>query len=69
MLTLAGGGGIDNLAQSVTLGDTMVFGNNMVNALRFAFNRTAINRGSPPFFDPLVSASGTSTPTSTARWW
>jgi hypothetical protein len=24
----------------------------MVNALRFAFNRTSINRGSPAFFDP-----------------
>ena len=25
----------------------------MVNSLRVAFNRTSINRGSPPFFDPL----------------
>jgi len=53
VLTLAGGGGLDNLAQSATLGDTLVFGNNMVNSLRLAFNRTSINRGSPPFFDPL----------------
>ena len=53
VLTLAGGGGLDNLAQSATLGDTLVFGNNMVNSLRVAFNRTSINRGSPPFFDPI----------------
>ena len=43
---------IDNLAQSLTLGDTAVFGNNMVNALRFAFNRTAVNRDNDPYFDP-----------------
>jgi hypothetical protein len=43
---------IDNLAQSLTLGDTTVFGNNMVNALRFAWNRTAVNRDNDPFFDP-----------------
>ena len=53
VLTLAGGGGISNLAQSETLGDTMVFGNNFVNSLRVAFNRTSINRGSPPFFSPV----------------
>ena len=43
---------IDNLAQSFTLGDTKVFGNNTVNALRFAFNRTAVNRNNDPYFDP-----------------
>ena len=43
---------IDNLAQSMTLGDTTVFGNNMVNALRFAWNRTAVNRDNDPYFDP-----------------
>jgi hypothetical protein len=43
---------IDNLAQSLTLGDTKVFGNNTVNALRFAFNRTAVNRDNDPYFDP-----------------
>ncbi|NOT25082.1 MAG: TonB-dependent receptor [Acidobacteria bacterium] len=43
---------IDNMAQSLTLGDTTVFGNNMVNALRFAFNRTAVNRDNDPYFDP-----------------
>jgi hypothetical protein len=53
VLTLAAAGGIDNLAQSLTLGDTKVLGNNFVNSLRVAFNRTSINRGSPAFFDPL----------------
>ena len=53
VLTLAGGGGINNLAQSLTLGETTVLGANFVNALRVAFNRTSIHRGSPPFFDPV----------------
>jgi len=62
ILTLAGnttgpnpspGAGIDNLAQSLTLGETMVLGANFVNAVRVAFNRTSIHRGSPPFFDPV----------------
>jgi hypothetical protein len=44
--------GLDNLAQSVAGGSTMVFGNNTVNSLRFAFNRTSIHRGSPPWFEP-----------------
>lgn len=44
--------GLDNLAQSFALGDTMVLGGSMVNSLRFAFNRTAIDRGNPAFFDP-----------------
>ncbi len=43
---------IDNLAQSLTLGDTTVFGSSMVNALRFAWNRTAVNRDNDPYFDP-----------------
>jgi hypothetical protein len=43
---------INNLAQSVTVGDTYVFGANMVNSLRFAFNRTAVDRYNAPFFDP-----------------
>ena len=42
---------IDNLAQSLTIGDTKVFGNNMVNGLRFAFNRTAVHRDNDPYFD------------------
>ena len=54
ILTVAGGAGIDNLAQSVTVGDTLVFGSNMVNGLRVAFNRTSINRFTPPFFDPTT---------------
>ena len=60
VLTLAGnaaqgaiGAGIDNLAQSLALGDTTVLGANFVNSLRVAFNRTSIHRGSPPFFDPV----------------
>jgi hypothetical protein len=44
--------GLDNLAQSVAAGSTRVFGNNMVNSIRFAFNRTAIDRSSPPWFSP-----------------
>jgi len=44
--------GLDNLAQSVATGSTVVFGNNTVNSLRFAFNRTAIARGGPPWFEP-----------------
>jgi len=53
ILTLAGAGGINNLAQSLTLGETTVLGANFVNAVRVAFNRTSIHRGSPPFFDPV----------------
>jgi hypothetical protein len=45
-------GGRDNLAQSVTLGDTMVLSNTVVNNLRFAFNRTAIHRTHVNFFGP-----------------
>jgi hypothetical protein len=44
--------GLDNLAQSAAAGSTLVFGNNKVNSLRFAFNRTAILRGGPPWFEP-----------------
>ena len=43
--------GLDNLAQSLAAGDTRIYGHNVVNAIRFAFNRTAIHRGTPPFFD------------------
>jgi hypothetical protein len=43
---------IDNLAQSFTVGDTQVFGSSTVNNLRFAFNRTAVDRDNDPFFDP-----------------
>jgi hypothetical protein len=43
---------IDNLAQSLTLGDTLVVGANMVNALRVAYNRTAVQRFNDDFFTP-----------------
>ena len=49
--------GLDNLAQSAVVGDTKVFGSNMVNSLRFAFNRTSVHRGNPPFFDPHALGS------------
>jgi hypothetical protein len=44
--------GLDNLAQSAAAGSTMVLSNTTVNSLRFAFNRTAIHRGSPSWFAP-----------------
>src|SRR5947207_7186306 len=44
--------GIDNLAHALTLGDTMVFGPAMVNAIRVAYNRTTVNRYNTPYFDP-----------------
>lgn len=50
VLTTTGGTGLDNLAQSAAFGDTVVLGSNTVHAIRVAFNRTAVNRGSPPFF-------------------
>ena len=43
--------GGDKTAQSLALGDTMIFGSNTVHSLRFAFNRTAITRSQEPFFD------------------
>jgi len=43
---------IDNLGQSLTLGHTAVVGTNVVNALRFAFNRTAVHRFNDDFFTP-----------------
>jgi hypothetical protein len=47
-----GESGLDDLAQSLTVGNTRVFGNNSVNALRFAFNRTAVRGMTPDTFDP-----------------
>ena len=44
--------GVDNMAQSFTLGDTITVGSNMVNAARFAFNRTTVNRFNQDFFAP-----------------
>ena len=43
-------GGRDNLAQSLAIGDAMVLGNNLVNNVRFAFNRTAVHRTHSNFF-------------------
>jgi len=43
---------VDNYAQSLTLGDTRVFGANMVNSLRFAYNQTVVDRFNEPFFEP-----------------
>jgi hypothetical protein len=45
-------GGRDNLAQSITLGDTYLFGSDMVNAFRLAVNRSAIHRTHKEFFEP-----------------
>jgi outer membrane receptor protein involved in Fe transport len=53
----AGIPGLDKLAQSLAVGDTYVFGSNMVNSLRFAFNRTAIDRLDTPLFDPYALGS------------
>ena len=43
-------GGRDNLAQSFTAGDTLVLSNNVVNSLRFAYNRTSIHRTHQDYF-------------------
>ncbi|MBI2188019.1 MAG: TonB-dependent receptor [Acidobacteria bacterium] len=48
----AANSGFDNLAHTLTLGDTMVFGPTMVNAIRFAYNRTTVNRNNTPYFSP-----------------
>jgi hypothetical protein len=44
--------GLDNNVKSFALGDTMVFGPTMVNSLRFAMNKTKVDRYNTPFFDP-----------------
>ena len=50
--------GFDNLAQSVALGDTLILGNNTVNAARVTVNRTAIARVHQPSFNaPSVGAN------------
>ncbi|MGE3843648.1 MAG: carboxypeptidase regulatory-like domain-containing protein, partial [Vicinamibacterales bacterium] len=49
--------GFDNAAQSLAAGHTLLFGTNMVNSFRVAFNRTSIKRGNPPFFDPKALGS------------
>ncbi len=48
----AANSGFDNLAQTLTLGDTMVLGPTAVNAIRVAYNRTSVNRNTTPYFDP-----------------
>ena len=52
VLTVAGGQGRDNLAQTVTLGDTFVLGTNTVHSFRFAFNRSAVQRKVAGYFAP-----------------
>ena len=47
-----GESGFDNLAQSLAVGDTRVVGNNTVNSLRFAFNRSVVSRFMPDTFEP-----------------
>ena len=53
----AGIPGLDKLAQSLAIGETRVFGSNTVNSLRFAFNRTSIDRLDTPLFDPHALGS------------
>jgi Carboxypeptidase regulatory-like domain len=43
--------GRDAIAHSATFGDTLVFGDNMVNSLRFAYNKSGNNSTPAPFFD------------------
>ena len=43
--------GRDAMAHSATFGDTLVFGANMVNSLRFAYNKSGNNSTPAPFFD------------------
>jgi hypothetical protein len=45
--------GVDNLAQTLTLGDTSVFGPTVVNSIRFAYNDTRVDRFNTPYFDPI----------------
>ena len=44
--------GVDNMAQSAAFGDTTVFGANMVNAFRVAYNRTRADRYNEPALGP-----------------
>jgi hypothetical protein len=45
-------GGRDNLAQTVTIGDTYLISPTTINSARIAVNRTAIHRTNAPFFSP-----------------
>jgi hypothetical protein len=49
-LLSANGPGTDQLGQSFTVGDTRLFGANMVNSARLALNRTAVRRVGAVFF-------------------
>jgi hypothetical protein len=48
-ILVASQGGRDTAAHSLTLGNTMVLSNSMVNAIRFAYNYTDIHRVHEPF--------------------
>jgi len=43
---------VNNYAQSLTLGHTTVVGANTVNNVRFAFNRTTVDRSNADYFGP-----------------
>jgi hypothetical protein len=43
-------GGFDNLGQSFTLGETSILSSSTVNAVRFAFNKTYVQRYHAPYF-------------------
>ena len=43
-------GGLDDLANSATLGDTYLFSPNVVNQFRFAFNRVGVHRFNDDYF-------------------
>jgi hypothetical protein len=43
-------GGFDNLGQSLTFGETWILSSNTVNAVRFAFNKTYVQRYHAPYF-------------------
>jgi len=52
VLTVNGGQGRDNLAQTMTVGNTYVLGANTVHSFRFAFNRSAVQRKVAGYFAP-----------------
>ena len=52
-------GGIDNLAQSLTLGSTYVINASTVNALRITGNRTAVTRPEVSYFSNKDQANET----------
>ena len=45
--------GLKNMAHSLAIGDTFVFGPTAVNAFHVAFNRTKVDRFNTPYFDPI----------------